>query len=200
MTDDDRTLYPLVPGGTISGDWFPGRIPDNVEAGAGTVIESSHSFRYFRAESACGFRAGQNVTLWRTSLAVERDGLIEIGDGCYIGNASLVCVEKITLGQRVMVAGGVTIVDSDFHPLEAAGRVEDTIALCPKSDKTLRAQPPAAPVVIEDDVWIGYNATILKGVRIGRGAVIAPGAVVVRDVAPGATVAGNPAAPQEDAK
>ena len=54
-------------------------------------------------------------------------------------------------------------------------------------------QPPEWGVVIEDDVWIGYNATILKGVRIGKGAIIAPGAVVTHDVPPGATVAGNPA-------
>ena len=47
----------------------------------------------------------------------------------------------------------------------------------------------ARPVVIEDDVWIGYNATVLKGVRVGAGAVVAPGAVVLRDVAPGSWVA-----------
>jgi len=47
--------------------------------------------------------------------------------------------------------------------------------------------------VIEDDVWIGFNATILKGVRIGAGSIINPGAVVINDVAPGIIVAGNPA-------
>lgn len=193
MTDGPMTLHPLVPGETIPGDWFPGRVPHNIVAGPGTVIESSHSFRYFRATNECGFRAGKDVTIWRTSLAVERDGLLEVGDGCYLANASLVCVGRITLGKRVMVAGGVTIVDSDFHPLDPAGRLVDTIALSPLGDKLLRGQPPARPVLIEDDVWIGYNATILKGVRIGKGAVIMPGAVVLRDVAAGAVVAGNPA-------
>ncbi len=197
MTDHDNTLHPLIPGQTIPGDWFPGRVPDNIEVGPGTVIESSHSFRYYRAESACGFRTGRNVTLWRTSLAVERDGLIEIGDNCYLANASLVCVSRVTLGKRVMVAGGVTIVDSDFHPLDPAGRMRDTVELSPIGDKSKRKQPPARPVTVEDDVWIGYNATILKGVRIGRGAVIGPGSVVVRDVPAGATVAGNPAVVQE---
>jgi len=48
-------------------------------------------------------------------------------------------------------------------------------------------------VVIEDDVWIGYNATILKGVRVGAGAMIAPGSLVHQDVLPGVEVAGNPA-------
>jgi maltose O-acetyltransferase len=51
----------------------------------------------------------------------------------------------------------------------------------------------SAPVIIEDDVWIGFNATILKGVTIGKGAVIQPGSVVLKDVPAGAVVSGNPA-------
>ncbi len=51
------------------------------------------------------------------------------------------------------------------------------------------------PVIIEDDVWIGFNATVLKGVRIGAGAVIQPGALVTEDVPAGITVSGNPAKP-----
>jgi acetyltransferase-like isoleucine patch superfamily enzyme len=50
-----------------------------------------------------------------------------------------------------------------------------------------------SPVVIEDDVWIGYNATIMKGVTIGRGAIIQPGSMILKDVPPGAVVSGNPA-------
>ncbi|MGZ4179456.1 MAG: DapH/DapD/GlmU-related protein [Solirubrobacteraceae bacterium] len=50
-----------------------------------------------------------------------------------------------------------------------------------------------APVVIGDDVWIGINATILKGVAIGSGAIVAAGAVVAKDVPANALVAGNPA-------
>lgn len=196
-TGADAMLHLLVPGATIPTDWFPGRIPENITVGPETRIESSHTFHYFRAKGACGLRAGRGVTLWRTSLAVEQDGLIEIGDDCYLANAALVCVERITLGRRVAVAGGVTIVDSDFHPMTPAARLADTIALSPVGDRTRRPPPTASPVVIEDDVWIGYNATILKGVHIGAGAVIAPGALVSRDVPAGATVAGNPARPQE---
>ena len=48
-------------------------------------------------------------------------------------------------------------------------------------------------MVIEDDVWIGFNATILKGVHIGAGAIIQPGALVIENVEPGAIVSGNPA-------
>ena len=95
----------------------------------------------------------------------------------------------------MLVAGGVTVADSDFHPLEPLARLADTIALSPVGDRGRRPPVEARPVVIGDDVWIGYNATVLKGVRIGDGAVIAPGAVVTRDVPPGVEVAGNPARP-----
>ena len=49
------------------------------------------------------------------------------------------------------------------------------------------------PVTIEDDVWIGFNATILKGVHIGKGAVIQPGSLVMENVEAGNIVSGNPA-------
>ena len=92
-----------------------------------------------------------------------------------------------------MISGGVTIADSDFHPIAPAARLADTIALSPVGNRQHRPVVSTKPVVIEDDVWIGYNATILKGVHIGAGAIIAPGALVIEDVPPETEVSGNPA-------
>jgi acetyltransferase-like isoleucine patch superfamily enzyme len=186
-------LRPLVPGGKLEGDWFDRAIPANIEVGEGTVIDSAFCFKHYFAKDHIGLRVGRNVTFWRTSIAADREGMIEIGDNCYIANASLVSSARITIGSLVMIAGGVTIADSDFHPLGPAERVADSIALSPIGDRSIRPHVRSAPVVIEDEVWIGYNATILKGVHIGKGAMIAPGAVVVRDVPAGTLVAGNPA-------
>jgi len=186
-------FHPLRPGATIPGDWYHGVIPSNIEAGENSVIDSSFCFRMYRATGAVGLRAGRGVTIWRTSLAIEADGLIEIGDYSFIANASLVCASRISLGAYVMIAGGVTIVDSDFHPVNVEARVIDTVVLSPAGKHAHRPAILAEPVIIEDDVWIGYNATLLKGIHIGAGAVIAPGAVVPRDVPAGARVAGNPA-------
>ena len=182
-------FFPLVPGARLPGDWFPGTLPTNVEVGANCVLDSSFCFKHYFSERPVGLRVGDDVTFWRTSLAAEEGGLIEVGSGCYIANASLVCSERITIGARVLIAGGVTVADSDFHPAAPAARFADTVALSPVGDRRHR------PVVIGDDVWIGWNATVLKGVTVGAGAVVAPGAVVIRDVAPGAHVAGNPAQP-----
>jgi acetyltransferase-like isoleucine patch superfamily enzyme len=186
-------LHPIVPGQPIPGDWFAGAIPTNIRVGQDSLIDSSFCFKHYAAAGPVGAVIGAGVTLWRTSLAVGEHGVITIGDRCHIANASLVCSRRIVIGSHVLIAGGVTIVDSDFHPLDAAARLADTVALSPRGDRTRRPPIEALPVVIEDDVWIGYNATILKGVRVGAGAVVAPGAVVTRDVAAGATVSGNPA-------
>ncbi|HEX8475258.1 MAG TPA: acyltransferase [Pyrinomonadaceae bacterium] len=186
-------FHPLTPGATLPGDWFPGRIPDNILVGENSVIDSSFCFKHYYATGRIGLRVGNNVTIWRASLAADENALIEIGDYCYLANASLVCSERIEIGSRVLIAGGVTIADSDFHPMTPAARLADTIALSPVGDRKRRPAVEARPVIIEDDVWIGYNATILKGVRIGAGAVVAPGAMVHKDVPPGVEVAGNPA-------
>jgi acetyltransferase-like isoleucine patch superfamily enzyme len=188
-------FQPLIPGARLVGDWFGGTIPQNIVVGENCVIDSSFCFKHYYARSAIGLRLGRDVTIWRTSFAVEPDGVLEVGNACYLANAALACSSRITIGDRVFVAGGVTIADSDFHPLAPAARLADTIALSPLGDRARRPAVEARPIVIEDDVWIGFNAAILKGVTIGSGATIEPGAVVVRDVARGQRMAGNPARP-----
>jgi len=195
MTTQQELLHPLLPGEKIPNDWYPGIIPANIKVGDNTVVESSFSFKHFFSSLPVALLVGDNVTLWRTAISTEENGLIEIGDDCYIANASLVCSQKITIGNRVFIAGGVTIADSDFHPLDPALRLADTIALSPIGNSKNRPAMKSKPVIIEDDVWIGFNATILKGVRIGAGAVIQPGALVTDHVPAGVTVSGNPAKP-----
>src|SRR5215471_16928601 len=183
----------LTPGKALEGDLYPGPLPQNIVAGENTRIDSGACFRYFRTKAPVGLRTGVNVTLWRTSFAVEESAIVEIGDDSWIANASLACSVRIVIGKRVFIACGVTIADSDFHPLTPGARLLDSVAVSPGGDRSRRPLIEARPIEIEDDVWIGYNATILKGVRISAGAVIAPGAVVTANVPAGRTVAGNPA-------
>ncbi|MDN5882209.1 MAG: hypothetical protein L0H37_07545 [Nitrosospira sp.] len=86
------------------------------------------------------------------------------------------------IGKRVMFAAEVAVVGRDAHSYDKPCR---TMLESPRGDRLL--------TVIEDDVWIGFRAVILSGVRVGTGSIIAAGAVVVKDVPEFAIVGGNPA-------
>jgi len=121
------------------------------------------------------------------------NGRVSVGNYCYFTNVVLLCELELTFGNYVVIGWNATIADTDFHPLAPAERIADAIACSPLGKGRPRPDIPKQAVVIEDDVWIGPNATILKGVRIGTGAWIEPGALVTRDVPPGTRVMGNPA-------
>jgi acetyltransferase-like isoleucine patch superfamily enzyme len=109
-------------------------------------------------------------------LEVGPGGRLEIGNGTYLNRNTLVHASTLVqIGTDCQVSWDVIIMDTDMHPV--AGRES------------------RQPVCIEDGVWIGCRAIILKGVRIGRGAIIAAGAVVTHDVPPYTVAAGVPARP-----
>jgi acetyltransferase-like isoleucine patch superfamily enzyme len=102
--------------------------------------------------------------------------------------------EKIEIGSYCLISWNVGIADSDFHPLEPAQRLIDAQALAPYfKDRPARPRLKTAPVKIANNVWIGMNAVILKGVTIGENSVVAAGSVVTKSVQPNTVVAGNPA-------
>jgi len=178
----------------ITGQWDYGTLPGNVRLGEGCYLERKESFKRFRSTRAPGMVLGQRVKVYTwTEFNVEPTGVLEVGDDCILVGAVFMCAESIRLGQRVIVSYNVTIADSDFHPRDAQARKQDAIANAPRGDRGLRPAVLTRPVVIEDDVWVGIGAILLKGVHVGRGAQIGAGAVVTSDVPAGAVMAGNPA-------
>lgn len=115
---------------------------------------------------------------------------ITIGDNVYIGKDVLIeC--NADIGNHVLIANRVAIVgrhDHDFRLVGVPVRFSPWIGASGRLGPYLEEK-----AVIESDVWLGYGATILSGVRIGRGAIVAAGAVVSKDIARYAIVAGNPA-------
>lgn len=114
------------------------------------------------------------VTAWGRAAEVR------IGDDVGLSGCSITAVNRVTLGNRVLVGSGALIIDTDGHPLTPEGRA-------------VNLPPASAAVEIGDDVFIGARAIILKGVTVGAGAVIGAGAVVAGDVPARSIVAGNPA-------
>lgn len=115
------------------------------------------------------------VATWRPGATIEA------GANYGMTGGTLCAATRITIGNNVVVGANTTIVDTDFHPLDA-----DYRRLKPVDAR-------AAPIEIGDDVFIGMHCLILKGVTIGPGSVVGAGSVVTRAVPPHVVVAGNPA-------
>lgn len=131
----------------------------------------------------CIFRSA----VWSNQVGVDRPCQLStlrpgahlvVGYNCGFSGTVLAAAESIVLGDRVVCGANVTIMDTDWHAVRSEKR---------------RGAAKSAPVEIGSDVWIGLNALVLKGVRIGRGSVIAAGSVVTRDIPEGVIAAGNPA-------
>jgi acetyltransferase-like isoleucine patch superfamily enzyme len=176
-----------------TGQWTEGRLPENARVGFDTLLTGDRAFKRFRSRRDPGLIVGDHCTMDGVQFSVGEEGRISIGRYCYFTNAVLLSELELQIGNYVVIGWNTTISDADFHPLAPAERVADAIACSPLGRNRPRPPLVRAPVVIEDDVWIGPNATVLKGVRIGAGAWIEPGALVTRDVPPRARVAGNPA-------
>ena len=170
-----------------------GTLPAHVRVGAGTRITGGRAFRSFKGTRADAGVIGAGCTLDGCSFAVGVHGRLSIGDDCYFSGAVLLCESSVTIGNGVTLAWNVTVADSDFHPVDPGLRVDDAVACSNVADGRPRPPVPARPVVIEDDVYVGPAATILKGVTVGRGSFVEPGSLVTRDVPPMSRVMGNPA-------
>ena len=114
-----------------------------------------------------------------TELVVYAGGTLEIGERTLINyGCSIAATERVEIGAHCHVGTHVIMMDNDFHRIEPERRDE---------------WPESAPIVLEDNVWVGGRAIILAGVTVGEGSVVGAGSVVSADVPPRTVVAGVPA-------
>jgi len=136
--------------------------------------------RYVIAE---GFYSGIRVRLWAKNKLV-------IGKNFYIGRDSFIETDAI-IGDNVILANRVGLVGKYDHHYQQIGvpiRLASQIR-----DKDYNWLGLNIPIIIEDDVWVGYNSTVLSGVKIGTGSIIAAGSLVTKDVEPYSIYGGTPA-------
>lgn len=136
---------------------------------------------------------GEHTHVRGELLTFGHGGSVILGDYCYVGEQTRIWSgDRIEIGNRVLIAHMVSIIDNQSHPLDPVLRHEQYKTII-TSGHPREIDLDDKPIVIEDDAWIAANATILRGVRVGRAAVIGTGSVVTEDVEPYTVVAGNPA-------
>lgn len=125
------------------------------------------------------------------AVSFEKPGAsVRIGSRTYFSSL-ISCAGEVEIGSDVLVAGEGYIADHGSHAIEFKHRATDVVDWMER--KKDWSHVPIAKVTISDKAWIGWGATILRGVTVGEGAIVGANSVVTKDVAPYTIVVGNPA-------
>lgn len=120
---------------------------------------------------------GDELAIVGPGSVLHIEGEFSIGDSYVNSHARILCAEKIQIGDNVAIAWNVQLLDDDRHTLVVDGEESER----------------CAPIHIKDNVWVGHDTTVHKGVTISEGSVVASNSVVTDDVPPNTLVAGSPA-------
>lgn len=178
----------------IPGDWFDGDVPANAEVHPQAHLESAITFQLCDARLPDAVRIGRGSGVYAgTMFDLGPDARVEIGEHVLLNGARIICDAAVSIGSFTLISWRVVLMDTRRVPLDPAARRLLLGALPEGPQRRLRGTAPAAPIAIESNVWIGFDAVVLPGVRIGRGSIVGARSVVAADVPPFTVVAGNPA-------
>lgn len=163
-----------------------------VEMSEFAVLDRQARITNYTGERAA-IRIGADTHIHGWLRTLNPGSRICLGTNCFVGAGSRIWAQSsVSIGDHVLIAHLVDVHDTNSHPVGALARRRDFQQMVTGDLKDTMGVA-AAPIVIEDDVWVGFKSSILKGVHIGRGAIIAAGSVVTKDVPAWTIVAGNPA-------
>lgn len=135
------------------------------------------------------FKNSNTALTYRCKFVTGYDGFIEIGDNTMMNGTCIVSYLNVKIGKNCQIASSTLIADTDFHPVDSKIRKAQVEGTNFSFDMVKKEE-----IKIGDNVWIGWNSTILKGVEIGENSVIAAGSVVLKGKYPNnSLIAGNPA-------
>ena len=157
-------------------DWYPAALTENVLLGEGTWLYSSFAFTHFRSRRLEAVRTGRACGIYNGSFFdLGETGEVAIGDFSTLVGVIVCTNGRVKIGSYCFLAHEVVIADA--HAPVPGGAAESGFDC----------------VTLGDDVWIGAGAVLLRGARIGDGAIVGAAAVVDFEVPMTAIVAGNPA-------
>jgi acetyltransferase-like isoleucine patch superfamily enzyme len=206
VTTDKRDLKTWIAAAWREGFYLPYRFADKLRTAA-----AMHRHRRFAAiwpgakvlsdgwiENSAGPRERLTIgahSVIRGSLIVfPHAGTIRIGEWSFVGPQSYIwSAASIAIGDRCLISHQVNIHDTNSHSFDARLRHAQFRSISTVGHPMEAPDIHSSPIVIGDDVWIGFGASINKGLKIGSGAIVAACSLVLEDVEPWTVVAGNPA-------
>jgi acetyltransferase-like isoleucine patch superfamily enzyme len=179
----------------IDYDWFTAGIPANIKLAENVYIDTSYGFSAFHSQLPDAMIMGKGSGCYdRATFISGVNGSLSIGEFNILNGTTFICNNNITVGSHCMFAWGSVITDSWIE----AGTISIPLRrkILEQSATEIHRMIPysgeAEPVIIEDNVWIGFDTVVMPGVRLGKGSVIGSKTVIVKDVPPYAVVVGNP--------
>lgn len=151
----------------------------SAELAPGARFLSGGSISNIAGRSEC-ISVGTGSRIAGQLLVFRHGGAIRIGEWCYVGEGSRIwSARRVDIGNRVLISHGVNIHDCDSHSLDPEARHRQFRAIAVSGHPQEIDNIDSSAIEIEDDVWIGFNATVLKGSHIGARTIVAAGSIVM---------------------
>ncbi|HEY5564569.1 MAG TPA: acyltransferase [Rhodothermia bacterium] len=167
-------------------DWFPEPLPDNVLLGERNWLYSSFAFRHCQSRRPTAVRTDHDTGIYNgTFFDLGPEGEVSIGAYCTLVGAIICSNSRIEIQDYVFIAHEVVLADHFA--------AEPTWQFSTKGQGWEATDGAATSIFVGENAWIGARAVLLKGARIGEGAIVGAAAVVDFAVPPFAVVGGNPA-------
>ena len=184
----------MNPDRTISGDWFQGRVPENVIVHDDAYLESSFSFERCRSKRPDAIEIGRGSSIYQWVLfELGEQGRVTIGQFSLMNGARIICDSEIAIGDYCLISWNVVLMDTHRVPQNPAERRQCLQQAVTHTPRQVIASTESRPIHIGSNVWIGFDCCILPGVTIGDGSVVGARSVVVDSVPPFTIAVGNPA-------
>jgi acetyltransferase-like isoleucine patch superfamily enzyme len=187
---------PLLADRKVAYDWFEGSVPESVDVDDEAYLESAFSFSECRTTAPHAIRLARGAHVYSATIFdIGPNGKVSVGRCSMLNGARIQCDQRIEIGSFATISWNVIFMDcyrTPFDPLERRRCIE-AMARFPAWQMLIES--PSAPIVLRDNVWIGFDVCILPGVTIGEGSIVGARSVVNCDVPEYTVVAGNPARP-----
>jgi acetyltransferase-like isoleucine patch superfamily enzyme len=178
----------------LDGDWYPHAIPSNVSFAPNVFIDTSYGFAGFRSKRPDALVIDEASGCYdRASFIVSENGKIKIGKFCILNGSTIICNDQISIGDHCMLAWGAVITDTWLEKTSSLGERQNLLLNTAQHSNRDFPLKHAKAVIIEDNVWVGFDAVVLPGVRLGKGCVVSCKTVIDKDIPAYAVVAGSPA-------